>query len=139
MKIIILPNEKYGPPLVFMGNHLKRTANLSKISRLLLDLFILVMRRNDNSIMINDDSFKFYQSYFKYELNRKLTYESFQEAVQELKKAHLISNIEDDIYAVNQNLFRKIAKILNTNPLTTGDRLTDIIDSSSDNEVAEFI
>ena len=139
MKMIIVPNGKYGPPLIFMGNHLKRTANLSKISRLLLDLFILVMRRNDNAILINDDSFKYYQSYFKYYLNKKLTFESFQELVLELKKAHLISNIENDIYAVNQNLFRKVAKILNPNPLTTGDRLTDIIDSDSDNEVVEFI
>ena len=137
MKMIIVPNEKYGPPLLYNGNHLLTTAHLSNDARVLLDVFVLHMKGDDNLIYVNDDAKTFYLSYFKHNLKKKFPEKSFQPSINELEKAHLISRKSDDTFVVNQGLFRRVAKILN--PIETKEEESDIIHTNSDNERVEFL
>lgn len=137
MKMIIVPNEKYGPPLLYNGNHLLKTAHLSNDARVLLDVFVLHMKGDDNLIYVNDDAKTFYLSYFKHNLKKKFLEKSFQPSINELEKAHLISRKSDDTFIVNQSLFRRVAKILN--PIETKEEESDIIHTNSDNERVEFL
>lgn len=100
--------EKQEIGVIFLWNDLVQISSLSKSARVLLDLFVLYMRDEDNLFYLCEGGMEAYIKYCKTTLNIEYSEKTVREAISELLKKEIIfRHYAPNNYIVNPRLYCK--------------------------------
>jgi hypothetical protein len=94
--------------VLYSPNHLVRTKTLSSTARILLDVFALHMREEDNLIYFIEGGMVFYIGYCEFHLNRKYSEKTIRNAVSEIVKCGVMKRVKSNIYTIDKNFCIKV-------------------------------
>ena len=94
--------------VLYAPNRLVRTKTLSSTARLLLDVFALYMRDEDNLIYFIEGGMEFYIQFCEIHLNRKYSEKTIRNSVTELLRSGVMKRVRSNQYIIDKNLCIKV-------------------------------